>query len=43
MPEWDALTRVAETTLNPILRSDVAATLDVRSALTSTPCCPRWR
>ena len=43
MPERGAVVRVSETTLNPILRTRVAATLEVRSVLTSTPCCPRWR
>jgi len=43
MPEQDADVRVSESTLNPILRSDVAAALNVCSAVYSTSCCPRCR
>ena len=41
MPDWDAEFRVSVTTLNPVLRSDVAATLG--SHLELGVCCSRPR
>jgi len=43
MPERDATVRETESTLNPILRNDVAAALDSSRAVYSTSCCPRCR